>query len=227
MTLAVSKMNVSFQSAIDRHITSTAGGGVSFRGTCEIACSRQEGAASLNSRIQRGIFPVVKIGVLPLLFLASLNVPIKSAAANLALLRTGFLAQVPAPKQPAYPFDRYPAGKLFKGRPAAPQLVTADQRGFRTVLRNGAKKGPNFAGHFTVVQWGCGSNCIAMAVVDAVTGTVYDQDMPQMNESGICGPIFKVTSTLFVVETSPIPNGDCEPELYRWEGSHFEGIPAP
>jgi hypothetical protein len=58
------------------------------------------------------------------------------------------LWQVQAPKSPAYPFDRFPAGNVYKGHPAAPKLVTAEQREFRTVLRNGAKKGPNFAGHF-------------------------------------------------------------------------------
>src|SRR5215469_10341966 len=160
--------------------------------------------------------------VLPLLLLAfaDLNGSLRSANASvLADVRPSVLWQGQSPKPPSYPFDRYPAGKVYKRRPAPAKLVTPDQREYRTVLRNGAKKGPNFAGHFTVVEWGCSSNCIAIAVVDAVTGTVYDQDMPQMNESGICGPIFKVTSTLFVVETSPIPNGDCEPELYRWEGS--------
>jgi len=137
----------------------------------------------------------------------------------------GALAQLSKP--PSYPFDSYPAGKIYKGHPAPAKLVTAEQREFRTVLRNGAKKGPNFAGHFTVVEWGCGSNCIAVAVVDAVTGVVYDQDMPQMNQSGICGAQYKLTSTLFVVETSDKPNGDCRPELYRWVGSHFVEASEP
>jgi len=35
-------------------------------------------------------------------------------------------------------------------------------------------KGPNFAGHYFVVSWGCGSQCVMMAIVDAKTGVVYD-----------------------------------------------------
>jgi|ERR1019366_1215816 hypothetical protein len=167
--------------------------------------------------------------ILPLLLLAfvGLTGSLRSTAGLFAHVRPGLLWQVQAPKPPSYPFDRYPAGKVYKGHPAPPKLVTAEHRGFRTVLRNGAKKGSNFAGHFTVVEWGCGSNCIAMAVVDAITGVVYDRDMPQMNDSGICGAQYKVTSTLFVVETSPTPNGDCEPEMYRWDGSHFVEVSEP
>ena len=37
----------------------------------------------------------------------------------------------------------------------------------------GAKDGPNFAGHYTIVRWGCGSDCRQFAIVDARTGTVY------------------------------------------------------
>lgn len=164
-----------------------------------------------------------------LLAFAGLSGSSRSAAAAglLAHLRPDVLWQVQSPKPPSYRFDRYPAGKVYRGHPAAAKLVTAEQREFRTVLRNGAKKGPNFAGHFTVVEWGCGSNCIAIAVVDAITGVVYDQDMPQMNDSGICAAQYKVTSTLFVVETSPTPNGGCEPELYKWEGSHFAKVSEP
>jgi hypothetical protein len=75
-----------------------------------------------------------------------------AAAGLLAHLRPGVLWQVQSPKPPSDPFDRYPAGKVYKGHPAPAKLVTAEQREFRTVLRNGAKKGPNFAGHFTVVE---------------------------------------------------------------------------
>jgi hypothetical protein len=44
---------------------------------------------------------------------------------------------------------------------------------WRTRLREGAKTGPNFAGHYTVVRWGCGTDCTGIAIADAVTGTVY------------------------------------------------------
>jgi hypothetical protein len=44
---------------------------------------------------------------------------------------------------------------------------------FRAEIRKGAAKGPNFAGHYTVVRWGCGSDCLQIAIVDARTGKVH------------------------------------------------------
>ena len=33
--------------------------------------------------------------------------------------------------------------------------------------------GPNFAGHYIVIRWGCGSDCLMMAIVDAKTSEVH------------------------------------------------------
>ena len=109
------------------------------------------------------------------------------------------------------------------------QLATPTQREFRTILRNGARKGPNFAGHYTVVEWGCGSNCVVFAVVDARNGEVHERNIPPMNDQYPCGLLYKVESTLFVVEKSSTPGGACEAQLYTWDGSHFVSVqnPAP
>jgi hypothetical protein len=122
---------------------------------------------------------------------------------------------------PSYPFTQYPAGRLYKGKPVPPKLITPAQREFRTVIRRGEAKGPNFAGHYTVVEWGCGSNCVVFAVVDAVNGKVYDRGMPSVNDQYPCGLLYRLESRLFVVEKSSTPNGDCKAWLYTWEGSRF------
>jgi len=36
------------------------------------------------------------------------------------------------------------------------------------------KPAPNFAGHYVVIVWGCGAQCVMMAIVDVKTGIVYD-----------------------------------------------------
>lgn len=123
--------------------------------------------------------------------------------------------------QHPYPFGSYPAGRLYKGEPVLPKLTTPTQREFRTVLRNGARKGPNFAGHYTLVEWGCGSNCVVFAVVDVATGKVHDRNMPFVNDGYPCGLLYNLESTLFVVEKSSTPNGACEAQLYTWNGSRF------
>jgi hypothetical protein len=119
-----------------------------------------------------------------------------------------------------YPFRKYPVRK-YKGKPAPPRLITPTQREFRTTIRGGARKGPNFAGHYTVVEWGCGSNCVVCAVVDAITGTVYDNDLPNPDDGYPCGLLYRRDSKLFVVEKSAAPTSECEPSFYIWEGSKF------
>lgn len=46
-------------------------------------------------------------------------------------------------------------------------------RMFRTNLRNAAKGPANFAGHFILTTWGCGTNCTQSAIIDARDGRVF------------------------------------------------------
>ncbi len=48
----------------------------------------------------------------------------------------------------------YPARDTYIGKPAPVISDSKRARLYRTVLREGAEKGPNFAGHYTVVAWG-------------------------------------------------------------------------
>ena len=132
----------------------------------------------------------------------------------------GMHAQDQSPLTDLYPFDRYPVKHVYAGKPAAPKLITPTEREFQTVLRKGAAKGTNFAGHYAVVEWGCGSNCISFAVIDALTGTVYEHN-PPVNDEYPCGLTYKPESTLFVVSKGSTANGDCKPHLYNWNGSEF------
>jgi hypothetical protein len=81
-------------------------------------------------------------------------------------------------------FDDYPATATFTGEPAPPRLVEPAQKMYRTRITEGVakgwgverdgkeQKGPNFAGDVIVIQWGCGSPCLMMALVNARTGEV-------------------------------------------------------
>ncbi len=93
-------------------------------------------------------------------------------------------------------FEEYPVAGKFTGTPAVVDLRSHPKaRLFRTMLREGAKRGPNFAGHYTVVTWGCGSDCRMVAVVDARTGRVYIA--PFTVSPGI-GEDFRIDSRLFI-----------------------------
>ena len=77
-------------------------------------------------------------------------------------------AQSPVPR-----FKEYSAGEVYKG-PTAPLLLTHDDLTFKTRLRWAAKnQKPNFAGHYILTSFGCGSECVMGAVIDAKTGKVY------------------------------------------------------
>ena len=62
---------------------------------------------------------------------------------------------------------------FYKGTPASPKL-DHDQQMFAPSSERGAKAEVQFAGHYTVPQFGCGAGCSAFAVVDSITGKVYD-----------------------------------------------------
>ena len=99
----------------------------------------------------------------------------------LPLLAISFAQSQQLPK-----FEDYPVKEIFTGTPAAPILATPQQRLYRTRIREGVSKGagvwrdneeqpgPNFAGHYIVIEWFCGSPCAMDAIVDAATGTIYN-----------------------------------------------------
>jgi len=70
-------------------------------------------------------------------------------------------------------FSQYPA------KPEKPLAKTIDFKHspgadtFRTRLTDGLRRGVNFAGHYIVVGWGCGTGCISGGIIDARNGRVY------------------------------------------------------
>jgi hypothetical protein len=54
--------------------------------------------------------------------------------------------------------EDYPAAKsdMFQGTPAVPVLQGKRARMYKTVITDGVKEGPDFAGRYTVVTWGAG-----------------------------------------------------------------------
>ena len=70
-------------------------------------------------------------------------------------------------------FGDYPA-KPYAGANAAPDVLSDPRsRRYRTQLKNWAGEKPNFAGHYILATWGCGTGCTEIAVIDAITGKVF------------------------------------------------------
>jgi hypothetical protein len=77
-----------------------------------------------------------------------------------------------APSAQATPkFDEYPA-EVYRGRNAKVRLDTPDAKNYRTRLREASRQKPNFAGHYVLVTWGCGTQCQYGAVVNVLNGRV-------------------------------------------------------
>lgn len=83
---------------------------------------------------------------------------------NVALSQSG---------RPRPDFDNYRVGHIYRGKPAPP-IFSKKQRSFRSQIRAGAKADVQFAGHYTIPSWPCGEACVHYAIVDSVTGRVYD-----------------------------------------------------
>lgn len=69
-------------------------------------------------------------------------------------------------------FDEYKA-TAYSGKAAALKLTTPQARGYRTRLREGARRAVNFAGHYKLHTWSCGTSCLQTAFIDAKTGNVF------------------------------------------------------
>ena len=64
---------------------------------------------------------------------------------------------------------------IYNGPKAKIKIVHYQHRRYRTMIRQGYKtRCVNFAGHYCFIEWGCGSPCRQSAIVDVITGQVYD-----------------------------------------------------
>jgi hypothetical protein len=144
-------------------------------------------------------------------------------------------------------FEDYPVGEMFTGTPAVPILSTPETRRYQTRIRNaltmgsdvwvGSWKnpsrvaGPNFAGRYFVIRWGCGSQCVVMATVDAKTGIVYDP--PLADKGSLNVPLdnlsdmeidLRPTSSLLVLRNAcrDFKNREsCGTYYFNWKDDRF------
>jgi hypothetical protein len=74
----------------------------------------------------------------------------------------------PASKLPR--FEDYAVPEKWGGIAAPVQFQTPSDREFRTQFIRASKEPPNFAGHYRVATWGCGTDCLEGGIVDLSTG---------------------------------------------------------
>lgn len=71
-------------------------------------------------------------------------------------------------------FNDYPAHvRQTKSSANVKIYSTPDTSCFRTMLRQTARQGVRFAGHYAIDYWGCGTNCARIGIVDLISGQAY------------------------------------------------------
>jgi hypothetical protein len=94
----------------------------------------------------------------------------------------------------------YLVSEIYPGVPADLLLSSyAGAKKYRTSLREGVKNGPNYAGHYTVIQISQGSNCQLIWVIDAITGAIITKPF-----STNWGAKYNLNSKLLILD--PVPD---------------------
>ena len=71
-------------------------------------------------------------------------------------------------------YDGYTVEPTFPRHSARVRINSGpDTRCFRTMLRSTVRSGQRFAGHYAILNWGCGSECSRIGIVDLRTGKTY------------------------------------------------------
>lgn len=105
--------------------------------------------------------------------------------------------------KPRYEFSQFPV-TVYKGKLAKPDFKT-DKAAlmFRTQIRNQCKsEGVNFAGHYTITMWGCGSDCQTVAIIDRLNGKIYYSNISGINNIIACILKCKADSRMLILNSA-------------------------
>jgi hypothetical protein len=139
-------------------------------------------------------------------------------------LLAGLLAVLPLAAGAAR-LEDYPATEFL---PTFAEAAVPDFEGrdawaarYRTMIRQGVEDGPDFAGHWSLVQVGCGTGCSTTYMVDHATGEVLP--FPYGPERNGVGLVHDVASRLVQVSWLRA-DGLCERHDLVWEGGRFRMV---
>lgn len=127
---------------------------------------------------------------------------------------------------PKTSFQDYPA-EVFKGSLADPDFTTnPDAKSFITRIKETCAEGINFAGHYTLVIWGCGTSCQSSVLVDRKTGRIFDGYVTSL------GSEFRKDSNMIIKNVGAIDESTmllegcdyCEVSQEIWTGTTFKEV---
>lgn len=134
-------------------------------------------------------------------------------------------------------FEQYPAAP-YDGKPHFPVLATPLDRKYRTTIRKAAAAGANFAGHFAIAHWGCGTGCQEFVIIDLESGAVHhppfigvgldlapnDFQPPSAWQCYSGLTTYRRDSRLLVVEGCLIPSMQCGRTYFTMEAGRLKQV---
>lgn len=100
------------------------------------------------------------------------------------------------PSDSVLKFEDYKATESFNGTPAKPNFNTNPAaRMFYTRITKDSNKGPNFAGAYAIITYGCGTSCQLHTIVNENTGKIVSYN-EILSEAGIR---YQLNSRLIIV----------------------------
>ena len=124
-------------------------------------------------------------------------------------------------------FQDYPSHIVHAG-PGVPIDWSSDStaRRFRTQHNRLSEEGANFAGHLSIVTWGCGTQCRDYLFLDLRSGRIISDTLLDFS----CrAPEFRRESELIVQRADTTALGPCSrghTRYFRWTGEQLEEIRA-
>jgi hypothetical protein len=120
-------------------------------------------------------------------------------------------------------FDTYKVGVATKKSSVLPKTTSADATPYISQLNSAARQPINFAGHYILATWGCGSGCVMGGAIDTVTGRVVMLPFTVSNwPLQVVEPLaFQKDSALLVIQGSRNEQGSGI-HYYQFDGSQFK-----
>ncbi|WP_135417915.1 hypothetical protein [Methylobacterium nonmethylotrophicum] len=138
--------------------------------------------------------------------------------AGFVVLITALMAPFSLSAQPA--LDRTPVSEVYTGPKRLPDFSGSDReyRSYRSRIVEGIKAGPNFAGQYSLIVFGCGTGCRLVMLADVKTGQQYK--FPLGGEDDMYLDLkFNISSRTVFAQWENRER--CMRELLTWTGSSF------
>lgn len=129
-----------------------------------------------------------------------------------------------SPEEPP-DFADFKVPSIYRGRTNYPQFNGRDSqfKELRTRIRNALRDGPTFSGKYSVVQFGCGTQCSVVLLANNQTGQVFSfplggETVPYLEL------LFQLDSSLMIVQWADSESDTCYMEYFNWTGGQFKSM---